>query len=223
MTPCWLLAVCLELPGAPSLPAAPSFAEAPSFAAGAPQDVRPRVQLPEGRGDGVYGRFEHDLEAGLAAGADLVSKEPALALRATLHHYWTAGVFVAAALPLGQGARNEGSVLGFGVDLRPAFLPRFSENLERGPARLDLAVDSISLGIGPYFRFADDTRDSRGLDVSLGFGIPLAPRATGPWVEVRGVGRLPDGNDPSQVGGVILLGWHHGFDSPWLGDLPAGL
>jgi hypothetical protein len=170
---------------------------------------------PAPQGDGVYGRFDADLDAAVAAGVALGSIEPAPALRATVHHYSTAGVYVGTVLPL--AATSEDSLLSFGVDLRPTFLPRWSENLQQGPARLDLALDSISLAIGPYFRFAEHG-ESRGLETSLGLGVPLLSSASGPFIEARGVAHFPDGAEPTRFAALVLLAWHHPFVSPWLGD-----
>jgi hypothetical protein len=198
MTPCWLVATCLELLST------------------ANQDLRPMAPALNSRGDGVYGRFDTDLDAGLGAGASLVKGAPALELRASLHHYSTAGVFLGASLPLDDSAQA-GTALAFGVDLRPAFLPRWSENLEQGPARLDLLLDSISLALGPYFRFAEGG-EARGLELSMGVGLPLLRHTSGPWLEARAVSRFPDDDETARLGAMLLLTWHQGFASPWLDD-----
>jgi hypothetical protein len=164
--------------------------------------------------DGIYGRFESDLDAGLGLGAALASGDPAIAVRGTLHYFSTAGLQLGAEFPTGEGGSP---LLSFGVDLRPAFLPRFSENMEQGPAWLDLALDSISLSIGPYFPLAPDPgSEKRGLDTSLGLGVPLFASASGPWLEARGLARIPDGPGDARFGALVFLSWHAAFDSPWL-------
>jgi hypothetical protein len=165
--------------------------------------------------DGVYGRFESDLDLAVGSGMSWIDERSAIAVRSSLHYVWTAGIYVSAGFPLaGEG---DGTTLSFGVDLRPAFLPRFSENLEQGPAFLDLWLDSISLSLGPHFDLGED---ARGLDAQLGSALPLFGTSVGPWFEVRGLGRFPDGDDAS-FGGMLLLVWHQGFRSPLVrGDPP---
>jgi hypothetical protein len=193
----WLLAACLH-------------------AGTVPIAENPGIEPLDSLHDGVYGRFESDLDAGVAAGAALVSADPSFALRGTLHYFSTAGVYLGAELP-SKGPTP--TTLAFGVDLRPAFLPRFSENLEQGPAWLDLAIDSISLSLGPYFEWSD-AGNGRGLDASLGVGLPLFARASGLWLEARGVGRFPDEARDARFGALVLVGWHVGFSSPWVDRTP---
>jgi hypothetical protein len=194
MTPCWLLAACLDV-------------------STGVVDVRPRAEPLPSRVDGVYGRFDSDLDASFGAGASYWAGRPGLELRAALHYVSTAGIFIGSRAPLGA-ANDEQRVLSFGVDLRPAFLPRFSENMQQGPATLDLTLDSISLSLGPYFAFASDPDDGRGLELSLGAGLPFFGTARGPWLQARGLARFPDEPDDATFGVVALLSWHEGFASP---------
>lgn len=165
--------------------------------------------------DGIYGRFDADLDAGAALGLALQGASPALAFRGSLHYFSTAGVYLGFELPVQEGERT-GSVLSFGVDLRPAFLPRFSEGMEQGPAWLDLALDSISLSLGPYFPLDRDAERASGLETSLGFGLPFFRDVNGPWLEARALARFPDDDRRAEAGGLVLLSWHAGFGSPWL-------
>lgn len=162
--------------------------------------------------DGVYGRFDADLDAGFGLGAALSEAAPSLAVRGTMHYFSTAGLYVAAEVPTADETAST-SILSFGVDLRPAFLPRFSENLEQGPAWFDLAIDSISLSLGPYFGL---DRGGMGLEASVGAGVPLFGEVSGLWIEARGVGRFPDVDEDASFNGLVLISWHAGFASPWL-------
>jgi hypothetical protein len=100
-----------------------------------------------------------------------------------------------------------------GMELRPLFLPRWALGLERGPAWLDLTLDSACFGFGAYFTDAEaEGRGSRGVWLSLGFGAPLLGAASGPWVEVRGLRRFPDPSPfetQAHNAVFIYLSWHH--------------
>jgi len=166
-----------------------------------------------GAPDGAYGRFDGDLDLGVGLGAE-VSAEPArAALRLTAHHFGMAGVAIGYADPL--GARHPaGRTLAVVADLRPLFLPRWSNDLTRGPALLDLTLDAISIGLGPYFATAGDgpLGRERGLELSLGLGVPLVGRASGPWLEARSALQCGDGarepSPPVRGAVVLLLAWH---------------
>ena len=165
--------------------------------------------------DGVYGRFEGDLDLGLALGAELTEQGGRGAGRLSLHSFWMAGIY--SGLSLGDADSGDSSVFSCGVDLRPAFVPRWSQNMAHGPAFVDLVVDSISLGTGVFWakREPEDFGDRRGLEVSLGLGLPLLGRAGGPWLETRGMLRWSDSGGSAEPLAVVLLSWHALFLSPW--------
>ena len=55
-----------------------------------------------------------------------------------------------------------------------------------GPAFLDLTVDSFSLNFGGYYAHTNTAKTHRGgLEVGLGFGIPLTGKAPGPWLRTK--------------------------------------
>jgi hypothetical protein len=165
-------------------------------------------------GDGVYGRFQGRYDLGLAAGAELGDGGASLAVRATAHYFFMAGIYAGYAEGFGTEALPSSRLVSFGVDLRPAFLPRWSNDMQHGPSLLDLAVDSISLGVGAFFRQPqdDDFGARRGLELSLGFGVPLAGEMAGPWLGARGLLRWddPEGRKgPGAEGAALVtLGWH---------------
>jgi hypothetical protein len=167
-----------------------------------------------GRGDGVYGRFDGMFDVGLLAGAEIDEHAPAAAAVATIHYMFTAGLRVAYSDALGDAHATSARTLSLGVDFRPAFIPRWSNALEIGSGFGDLVIDSISLGLGGYFREPPGRAfgDRRGLELSLGFGLPVLAAASGPWLGVRGALRWDDPGAQNARGAnalaLITFGWH---------------
>lgn len=174
--------------------------------------------------DGVYGRFDGDLDIGLGIGADFTSDQIAGALRGTLHYFWMAGVFVEYADAFDEGAPDYARIVSVGVDVRPLFVPRWVRNRTRGPRFIDLTIDSLSLGLGAFWSHPTDEAlgDERGFEGSLGFGIPLFGRASGPWLEARGMLRWADvradGRTPIRGAGLVTLSWHTLVETPLVHD-----
>jgi len=163
--------------------------------------------------EGVYGRFEAPFDLGIHAGAEIDHDGAAAAARASLHYFSTAGIYAGYGDAVGGDALGGSRVVSFGVDARPAFIPRWSKNLEQGDGFFDLAIDSISFGVGGYFGAprGGTVGDERGFELSLGFGLPLAMRAFGPWLGARGLLRWEDagGSDAAAKASVLVtLGWH---------------
>jgi hypothetical protein len=145
-------------------------------------------------GDGVYGRLDGAIDVGLGAGIEVERDEPRAELRLSGHYWWTAGAFVRYSDGFGSNEARPLRTLGFGVDLRPLFLPRFALDLQHGPALLDLALDSLSLSAGAYFAEPSDGSfgEERGFDLGLGLGVPLLGAAQGPWLDLRAERRFAD-------------------------------
>jgi hypothetical protein len=169
-------------------------------------------------GDGVYGRFDGDLELALAAGAELQDDAQRAAARLSLHYFSMMGLGVGYAERIGGDGALRVAVLG--VDLRPAFIPRWSRGYEQGPGVLDLMVDSISLGVGAFWATPDggDFGDRRGFELSGGLGLPLTGRSPGPWIEARALGRWPEQTASESGGGeavaLLLISWHAFVTTP---------
>jgi hypothetical protein len=167
----------------------------------------------ESAADGVYGRLNGDLDVGLGGGAELDRSGARAALRLDAHYFSMVGAYVGYADALRTRATTV-RLLGVGMDLRPAFVPRWSENLEQGPATLDLALDSIGIGLGAFFsQERDRTFGSRvGLEATLGFGVPLFGTAGGLWLGARGLLRWPETTGSRATGAVpvalLTLEWH---------------
>ena len=172
-----------------------------------------RADNVESSSDGVYGRFDNPFDLGLHAGAEIDESGAAGAARGTLHYFSMAGIYAGYSDAFGGDALDGSRVLSFGVDLRPAFIPRWSKNWEQGSNFLDLAVDSISLGVGAYFRTPRDGSfgERRGFELSLGFGLPLIGKAAGPWIGARSLFRWEETAGGGSAGTASLLatlGWH---------------
>jgi hypothetical protein len=164
-------------------------------------------------GDGVYGRFAGDFSVGLHGGVEAERGGGALVARAAAHYYYTAGVYAEYADSAGMNDAVD-RVVSFGVDVQPAFIPRWSADYEQGPAVLDLFVDSISLGLGAFFRqpAGDALGDVKGFEASLGTGVPFSSTVNGVWISARGLLRWDDpGSDRSRVavGGLVTLGFRY--------------
>src|SRR5690606_8087976 len=102
---------------------------------------------PHPQTDGVYGRFDGDLNLFGGLGGELESGSGRALVQLSAHYYWTAGVYATYRAALGDGqARLLADRIGsLGVDLRPLFIVRWSFDWQTGPAVLDLFLDSISL------------------------------------------------------------------------------
>jgi len=165
--------------------------------------------------DGVYDRFDGDLDLGLGLGAELGSAGRAAPLLLGSAHYFSmAGMYAAGRVRAGDGSAP--SLFALGIDLRPLFVPRWSKGFETGPALLDLTLDSLSLSLGAFWA-AESPRAAvagRGFEVGLGFGVPLFARAHGPWLEARGQLRYPD-RGARQDALLLLVAWHGFVTTPF--------
>jgi hypothetical protein len=166
-------------------------------------------------GDGVYGRFDGDLDLGLSLGAEFGSAgHAAPALRGSAHYFSVAGVYASGRIKAGD--ESAPSLFGLGVELRPLFMPRWAKGYETGPALLDLMLDSLCVSLGAFWaqRAAPALEPNRGFDAQLGFGVPLLATAVGPWLEARGALRYPDGADREEAL-ILALSWHGFVTTPF--------
>lgn len=172
------------------------------------EERTPRITSYGRSSDGVYDRFDGDLELGVALGAEFATVgRAAPSLRASAHYFTIAGVYAAGRLPAADDSAP--ALLSFGADLKPLFVPRWAKGFENGPAFFDLTLDSLSVSLGAFFEAhrADVAPARRGFDAQLGLGVPLLARARGPWLEARGALRLPDSGDSERALFVALV-WH---------------
>src|SRR5262249_3268218 len=80
-----------------------------------------------------------------------------------------------------------------GLHLQPFFLARFARNLENGPAHLDLTIDSFAFDVGAFWAEPRGASLARvpGIEIALGFAVPILPNVSGPLVGLRGALRWP--------------------------------
>jgi hypothetical protein len=160
----------------------------------------------------VYGRFGGNTDLSLKLGGLLSDSRLAGSVGASAHYYSLLGITGDYSESLVADAMHTRS-FSLGMELRPLFLPRWVLGMERGPAWLDLTLDSACLGFGAYFTDAGTQGDdNRGVALSLGLGVPVLGHANGPWIELRQVRRFPDhdafGGEPRNAL-LVYLSWHH--------------
>jgi hypothetical protein len=161
--------------------------------------------------DGAYGRFDGDTDlsvsafAGTRDGAGWIVGASARAL-----YLSTAGPYALFdAAPSGDRDR----ALGIGMTLRPLFLPRWGSDLERGPAWLDLSLDSIAVDLGARWDLYPDRPRAPGAELGLSFEVPLAGRAIGPFVGMRGALQWPKADGRAIATGTLSVSWHFTVDA----------
>lgn len=169
---------------------------------------------PESEADGVYGRFHGDTDVSLKLGGLVSEGRLSGSVGASAHYYSLVGITGDYSESLTAEAEHARSGA-LGAELKPLFLPRWILGSERGPAWLDLTIDSVCLGFGAYLSdrsLSDDM--TRGVWVSFGLGVPLLAQATGPWLELRGTRRFPDPGQPGEDAHnalLLYLSWHQFF------------
>ncbi len=161
---------------------APSLAWAQDDAAEA-QVVDPGATA--GGGDGVYGRFDGDLsyrfDLGLMWDVQVEKARPWAQLE--LNGYQTLGIFVGYGYGI-QATDPVSHTLSAGATLSPLFLFRWSKAKQWGYPYLDLLVDSLTVSPGLVLATPREGRfgSALGFDLGCGLGVPLLPRADGPWL-----------------------------------------
>ena len=142
--------------------------------------------------DGVYGRLDGDLELRAEAGAGFASGGPSLAAGVLALYLGTAGFYAHYTDALGTGGADVTRSIAAGLHLEPLFLARYASDLEHGPARLDLLIDSFGVEIGSFWSAprGSGLAAEPGLELAATLAIPLLPRASGPFLALRGALRL---------------------------------
>ena len=177
--------------------------------------------------DGAYGRFEGDAMAAIEVGGSYAvappsARGPGRVARTGLFYVQTVGLTFQYEDRLGSAEAVERGVVG-AVEVRPLFIGRFTQNLERGPAFLDLFVDSFGLGFGPWVNWerppaCPEACLRHGVELSLGFELPFLPQASTPYLALRGglrwaLSELEASSAPPLTGALTLtLGYHHVLD-----------
>ena len=171
--------------------------------------------------DGVYGRFDGDLDLSLAGGATFGPNGADAAVLARSIFFQTAGIYGVYTDALGRSGAPLPRSLGVGVTLRPLFLPRWAFDLQHGPAILDLTLDSIAFDLGliwPADR-SGSFGERPGMEAALGIDVPLLGKASGPFIGTRGALRwraselaahADNGLKPALF---VTLSWHTIIDA----------
>ena len=142
--------------------------------------------------DGVYGRLEGDLELRAEAGAGFASGGPSLAAGVSALYLGTAGLYVHYTDAFGSRGADVTRSIAAGLHLEPLFLARYASDLEHGPARLDLLIDSFGVEIGSFWSAPRGygLAAEPGLELAATLAVPLRARASGPFLALRGALRL---------------------------------
>jgi hypothetical protein len=170
--------------------------------------------------DGSYGRFEGDLalagELGVVGGTDA----RAIAARLGASYLTMAGVYAQFEKVVSDEPTDAGHRIAGGIELRPLFLARFVSDLERGPALLDLWLDSFGFALGAYSEWSGAPAcaigcRNEGLEFAGRMALPLLPEATGPFLGLRVGARFPlegprlDATNGTEAFGMLSLGYEH--------------
>lgn len=169
--------------------------------------------------DGVYGRFDGDVELHLGAGVAVAGGGPMLAAHLEALYLSTAGIYARYTDALGSEGPSVERSIAAGLALQPLFLGRYAKNMEQGPARLDLLLDSIAIDVGAFWHAPKDMpfETYPGLEVGLGLSLPILAQADGPVVTVRGAlrWRAADLSAATATGDIIDRGAHLAITLAW--------
>jgi hypothetical protein len=145
-------------------------------------------------GDGAYGRLDGDVELRASAGVAFGEGAPSFTAGVGAVYLQTAGVYGLYTDAFDEGAALRRSIA-TGVHVQPLFLARYANDLERGPAHVDLLIDSLAFQVGPFWGAprAGSLRSEPGLELAALIAVPVLPRANGPFLEVRGALRWRPG------------------------------
>lgn len=136
--------------------------------------------------DGLYGRLEGDVAVSLGALASFrQNSEAGAGASGRLLYLWSVGPYAVFDANLNRDTLAR-STLALGLSLRPLFLARWQYDWERGPAWVDLTFDSLALEVGPIWTWIDGSARAPGIETGISVQFPLTPRATGPWLGLRG-------------------------------------
>ncbi|MEO7331887.1 MAG: hypothetical protein ABI193_25145 [Minicystis sp.] len=141
-----------------------------------------------GDDDGLYGRFEGDLDLRVGAGFAAAAKGASLSVGASAIYLGTAGLYAHYTDTLGGDGPFLHRSVAAGVVLAPIFLYRYANNDETGPAFRDLLLDSLSLQVGSFWGAppGSDLQAQPGLELALGGSVPLFAQASGLFADLRG-------------------------------------
>lgn len=160
-----------------------------------PSLARAAEVVPKGA-DASHGRFDGDVAVAMAGGVTLGPRAPRASGDLRVRYLSTAGIFSSYEDGALTGSRSAEPrrVLALGVELRPLFLARWAAGRELGIPHVDLLIDSFGLELGAFFAQPEGGRfgGSAGLQLGLGFEVPVVARASGPFLALHGGCRWSD-------------------------------
>lgn len=174
-----------------------------------------RVEHLTSHGDGVYGRFDGDVDFGLGVGVRTGPQATGPTARLSAHYLQSLGLVGQFTWPTTQ--RQQRWEASLGLDIRPLFLPRWALDLEQGPAFADLLLDSISVSAGPVFTYENHAVRT-GVGLELGAALPLNNHARGFWLHVRGGPQWWPHQAEPRATFILALAWHAPWISPAVSD-----
>ncbi len=174
--------------------------------------------------DGSYGRIEGDLLFTGTVGATLGAGGAGFDTHVALLYLSTAGLYGRYVEAFGNDEAAFDRMGAVGVEIRPLFLGRYALDMQKGPAHLDLFLDSFAFVLGATFvdPIGADLKPWPGLEFGLSIEVPLAPSGSGPYVGLLGLVRATDPDltgrrdtDILEQGSqlVFTLSWHQNFDA----------
>ena len=169
--------------------------------------------------DPSHGRVDGDVSVVVGVGGAIAPRGPRAQVELRLRYLETAGVFATLEDAGAFSSSSEpGRVFLTGFELRPLFLFRWLKGLEGARAHWDLTVDSIGLELGAMFEQPAEAglASRNGVELGLGFEVPIFERPSGPFVGVRGslrwsseaLGSTIQGAADRQAVLSLTLAWH---------------
>lgn len=140
--------------------------------------------------DGSYGRLDGDIALAVELGAQASTGGGGLGGRLAGRYLTMCGLYAGYDDGLGQVSQEVRRRVAGGIELKPLFFGRFASDLERGPATLDLWLDSTGIDLGIYRAWLNDAACAascadHGMEIFLTSALPLLPRYNAPFVSLR--------------------------------------
>ncbi len=177
--------------------------------------------------DTSYGRIDGDFVFAFSSGVSLAARGPRGAVDVRARFLDVAGLFVTYEDAFG-GPSEPRRVFSAGADLRLVYLARWVQGWHWGKAYADLLVDSFSIELGAAWvqpQIASNLSRTQ-LHFAFGLEMPILPRASGPWLGLRGGLRWSDDalaqartESPLDRAGFVMftVGWHQVVDTGLVG------
>ena len=137
----------------------------------------------------TFGRIEGDVTLVAGPFVALGARAPRFGIDLGVRYASTVGVYGTFEDALGSSEPAPRRVVATGLEMRPLFLARWLTEKEFEKPRLDLTLDSLSLGLGAWWGFDPSPLGPPGLEARAEIGTPILATPTGPWIAARVTGR----------------------------------